>query len=98
MNTAFADETSAALLPQGAAPWGRPSWSGLLTFSLVGIPLKAYPAVRARDLPSAHQRHAGCGQRIRYVKQCPGHGPVDAAAIVRAFDCGPDQHVVLDPE
>ena len=30
-------------------PYGRPSWSGLLQFSLVGIPLKAYPAVRTRD-------------------------------------------------
>jgi hypothetical protein len=34
-------------------PHGRPSWSGLLQFSLVGIPLKAAPAVRTRDVPSA---------------------------------------------
>jgi DNA end-binding protein Ku len=81
-----------------AAPCGRPTWSGLLQFSLVGIPLKAYPAVRTRDLPPVHQRHAGCGQRIRYVKQCPDHGPVEGAAIVRAVDYGPDQHVVLDEE
>jgi DNA end-binding protein Ku len=81
-----------------AATCGRPTWSGLLQFSLVGIPLKAYPAVRTRDLPPVHQRHAGCGQRIRYVKQCPDHGPVEGAAIVRAVDYGPDQHVVLDEE
>jgi DNA end-binding protein Ku len=87
----------ATVLP-ATAPLGRPSWSGLLQFSLVGIPLKAFPAVRARDLPPVHQRHAGCGQRIRYVKQCPSHGPVDAAAIVRAVDYGPDQHLVLDEE
>ena len=69
-------------LPLGsAAPYGRPSWSGLLQFSLVGIPLKAFPAVRSRDLPSGHLLHADCGQRLRYAKQCPTHGPVDAAAI-----------------
>jgi DNA end-binding protein Ku len=81
-----------------AAPSGRPSWSGLLQFSLVGIPLKAYPAVRARDVPSFHQLHADCGQRIRYTKHCPTHGSVDGAAIARAYEYGPGQHVVVEPE
>jgi ubiquinone/menaquinone biosynthesis C-methylase UbiE len=58
-------------------------------FSLVGIPLKAFPAVRSRDLPSAHLLHADCGQRLRYAKQCPTHGPVEAAAIVRGYEYGP---------
>src|SRR6266566_8518067 len=93
-------ETPPTLVPWGATalPEGRPSWSGLLQFSLVGIPLKAFPAVRTRDVPSFHQLHDGCGQRIRYAKQCPTHGPVDAAAIVRAFEYGPGQHVVLEPQ
>jgi DNA end-binding protein Ku len=80
------------------APPGRPSWSGLLQFSLVGIPLKAYPAVRSRDVPTCHQLHAGCGQRLRYAKHCPAHGRVDAAAIVRGYEYGPGQHVVVEPE
>src|SRR5271165_4410110 len=80
------------------APFGRPSWSGLLQFSLVGIPLKAYPAVRTRDLPSGHLLHADCGQRLRYAKQCPVHGPVDSAAIVRGYEYGPSQHVLVEPE
>ena len=77
---------------------GRPSWSGLLQLSLVGIPLKAYPAVRSRTVPSCHQLHQGCGQRIRYAKQCPVHGDVDAAAIVRGYEYGPDQHVLVEPD
>ena len=80
-----------------AAP-GRPSWSGLLQLSLVGIPLKAYPAVRSRTVPSCHQLHQGCGQRIRYAKHCPVHGDVDAAAIVRGYEYGPEQHVLVEPE
>jgi hypothetical protein len=52
-------------------PYGRPGWSGLLQFSLVGIPLKAYPAVRTREVPMAHLLHADCGQRVRYAKHCP---------------------------
>src|SRR5262249_25038658 len=66
------------------APYGRPSWSGLLQISLVGIPLKAYPAVRTRDVPTAHLLHADCGQRLGYAN--PVHGPVDSAAIVKGYD------------
>lgn len=82
----------------GLTPYGRPSWSGLLQFSLVGIPLKAYPAVRTRDVPTAHLLHAECGARLRYAKTCPVHGPVDSAAIVRGYESGPGQHVVVEPD
>jgi DNA end-binding protein Ku len=69
-----------------------------LQFSLVGIPLKAYPAVCTRDLPTGHLLHAACGQRIRYAKQCPTHGTIDPATIVRGFEYGPGQHLVVEPE
>src|SRR5262249_26068749 len=82
----------------GTTPYGRPSWSGLLQFSLVGIPLKAYPAVRTRDVPSAHLLHADCGQRLCYAKHCPVHGPVDNAAIVKGYEYGPGRHVIAQPE
>ena len=100
MNDAFANlPDTPETLPLGAtAPFGRPSWSGLLQFSLVGIPLKAYPAVRTRDMPSGHLLHADCGQRLRYAKQCPVHGPVDNAAIVRGYEYGPGQHVRVEPK
>src|SRR5262249_41299559 len=100
MSHAAVSETLPPLIPWGttAVPAGRPSWSGLLQLSLVGIPLKAFPAVRARDLPTFHQLPDGGGQRIRYAKQCPIHGAVDAAAIVRAVEYGPGQHVVLEPQ
>jgi non-homologous end joining protein Ku len=83
------------MAPPGAT---RPSWSGLLQLSLVGIPLKAYPAVRTREVTHLHQLHAHCGQRIRYAKQCPLHGAVDTAAIVKGYEHGSDQHLVLEPE
>jgi DNA end-binding protein Ku len=86
---------SAATAP---APRGRPSWSGLLRLSLVSVPVKAYPAVSTSSVTPLHQLHADCGQRIRYEKRCPQHGPVDAAAIVRGYAYAPDQHVLVDPE
>src|SRR5215471_17816756 len=98
MNDAFPPDNPDTLPFTGTTPYGRPSWSGLLQFSLVGIPLRAYPAVRTRDVPSAHLLHADCGQRIRYAKQCPVHGTVDGAAIVRGYEYGPGRHVIAQPD
>jgi DNA end-binding protein Ku len=98
MNDALSLDLPDTMPPGAAAPYGRPSWSGLLQFSLVGIPLKAYPAVRTRDVPSGHLLHAECGQRLRYAKHCPVHGPVDSAAIVRGYEYGPGRHVVVAPD
>ena len=85
-------------LGSAAVPGSRPSWSGLLQFSLVNAPVKAYPAVASREVSHFHQLHADCGQRIRHAKHCPVHGPVDAATIVKGYEYGRDQHVVLDPD
>jgi DNA end-binding protein Ku len=98
MNDAFSPDTADTLPFTGMTPYGRPSWSGLLQLSLVGIPLKAYPTVRTRDVPSAHLLHADCGQRIRYAKQCPVHGTVDNAAIVKGYEYGPNRHVLAQPD
>ena len=76
----------------------RPSWSGWLQLSLVGIPLKAYPAVRTSQTSPFHQFHADCGQRIRYAKHCPVHGAVAGPAIVRGYEYGPGRQVVVAPE
>jgi DNA end-binding protein Ku len=90
-------ESLEPLSAYGAPPSNRPTWSGLLQLSLVGVPVKAYPAVRTSEASHFHLLHADCGQRIRYAKHCPVHGTVDAAAIVRGFAYAPDRHVVLDP-
>lgn len=79
-------------------PRGRPSWSGLLRLSLVAVPVKAFPAVSSAGTSHFNQLHAGCGQRIRYEKRCPNHGPVDAAAIVRGYQYAPDQYVIVETE
>src|SRR6516162_10638944 len=57
-----------------------------------------WPAVRTRDVPSAQLLHADCGERIRYAKQCPVHGTVDGAAIVRGYEYGPGRHVIAQPD
>src|SRR5438477_9432686 len=85
-----------------SAPWStagvRPTWSGLLRFSLVAIPIKAYPAARSPSASRFHFLHAHCGQRIAYHKHCPCHGRVEGDAIVRGYAYAPGQHVVIEPE
>jgi DNA end-binding protein Ku len=98
MSAAFS-ETSTRLADENKpVAAGRPSWSGLLRLSLVAVPVKAYPAVGTSATPHFNQLHAECGQRIRYEKRCPQHGPVDAAAIVRGYPYAPDQYVVIEGE
>ena len=92
------NQSSESLSDQAAPASNRPTWSGLLQLSLVGIPVKAYPAVRTNEACHFHLLHADCGERIRYAKHCPVHGAVDAAAIVRGFAYAPGRHVVLAPE
>ena len=79
-------------------PRGRPSWSGLLRLSLVGVPVKAYPAVSSTSTSHFHLLHALCGQRINYTKSCPQHGAVEGDAIVRGYEYAPDQYVLVEPE
>ena len=89
--------TLATEAPAAAGGRGRASWSGLLQLSLVTIPVKAYPASAAAGELPCHRLHAGCGQRIRYHKHCPTHGPVDAGALVSGYEYAPQQYLVLDP-
>ena len=95
-STAPAPESIPAIAE--APPSSRASWSGLLRLSLVGIPVKAYPANVTSNESHFHQLHAGCGQRIRHIKQCPSHGPLGAGAIVKGYEYAPDQHLILDEE
>lgn len=86
-----------AVLSAGTAPAGRPSWSGVVQLSLVTVPVQAYPAVCTTEVSHFNQLHADCGQRIRYEKRCPVHGPVEAAAIVKGYPYAPDHYVIVEP-
>lgn len=94
--------TPSASLPPAGPPLApactRPTWSGLLRFHLVCVPLRAYPAVAPATATPLHLLHADCGQRIRLDKRCPIHGSLAADAIVRGFAAAPGHHVIVEPE
>jgi DNA end-binding protein Ku len=96
LKTCEPDRASLPATGVAAPQRGRASWSGILQFSLVAVPVKAYPATSTTDSISFNQLHAACKQRIRHEKHCPIHGKVEAAEIVKGYPYAPDQYVVVE--
>ncbi|MBO8142362.1 MAG: Ku protein [Firmicutes bacterium] len=76
----------------------RPLWKGAISFGLVHIPIKVYPATEQRDV-AFHQLHQVCGSRIRYQRVCP-HCRRDVAPeeIVRGYEYDKDRYVIITDE
>jgi hypothetical protein len=76
----------------------RSIWSGAITFGLVNVPVKVYPAVRDHTV-HFHQVVKASGSRIRYEKvaEKTGH-EVKTADVELGYEVGKGQLVVLDPK
>jgi len=75
----------------------RAIWSGVLSFGLVSIPVRLYPATAAHE-PAFHQFEKGTTDRIRYqrVNERTGN-EVNYSDIVRGTDVG-GHYVLLDQD
>ncbi len=76
----------------------RALWKGQLRLSLVSIPVEIYSATRPGARVSFRQIHKPSGKRIRYEKSVSGIGPVDAKDIVKGYEVGDDEYILIDPE
>jgi DNA end-binding protein Ku len=75
----------------------RALWKGAITFGLVNVPIKLYPATEDHDI-SLHQVHDADGGRIRYQRRCEVCGKVvEYANIDKAYAEGKTT-VVLSEE
>lgn len=76
----------------------RSLWKGAVSFGLVHIPVKLYPATRSKDV-SFNQLHEVCGSRIRYKRFCP-HCNVEVTqeSIVRGYEYDKDKYVIVSDE
>jgi len=73
----------------------RPVWSGAISFGLVSVPVKAYPAVRDHDV-HFHQIDKGSGSRIRNRKVSAKTGKeVDNADIELGFETSEGRYVTF---
>ena len=76
----------------------RAIWKGAITFGLVNVPIKLYPATEDHDI-SLHQVHDADGGRIRYERRCEVCGKVvEYAHIDKAYAEGKTTVVLSDDD
>jgi DNA end-binding protein Ku len=76
----------------------RALWKGAITFGLVNVPIKLYPATEDHDI-SLHQVHDADGGRIRYQRRCEVCGKVvEYANIDKAYAEGKTTVVLTDED
>jgi DNA end-binding protein Ku len=76
----------------------RAIWKGSLNFGLVNVPVGVYPATQDKTI-HFNQFEAGTSDRIRYRKVNERTGDeVDNSNIVRGFDLGGGEYVILSDE
>ncbi len=77
----------------------RSTWKGSLKFSLITIPIRAFPATDAHADVSFHQLHRKCHTQIQLKKWCPHcHREVADDEIVKGYDTTKGRHVIVDEE
>ena len=75
----------------------RSIWKGAISFGMVVIPIKLYPATQSKDFAFV-QLHNTCHNRIRQRRYCPYHETyAELEEIVRGYEYGKDQYVVMEP-
>lgn len=84
--------------PKAAAPAGRSLWTGQLRLALVNIPVQLTAATSSSARLAFHQVDKNSHKRIRYEKVAPGIGPVAAEDIVKGFEIGKGNYVLITDE
>jgi DNA end-binding protein Ku len=75
-----------------------PIRSGIISFGLVAIPVKVYPATKEQK-GRFHLLHAKCGNRVRNQFFCPtDQEVVERDDLVRGFQISKDKYVQLTEE
>ncbi|MBV7410722.1 Ku protein [Maritimibacter sp. DP1N21-5] len=76
----------------------RPIWKGQLRLSLVSIPVEIHSATKSGARVSFRQIHGPSGKRVRYQKTVPGVGPVKSEEILKGYELGDDEYMLIEPE
>jgi DNA end-binding protein Ku len=76
----------------------RTMWRGAISFGLVSIPIRVFPATEEKTL-HFNQLHDADGGRIKYKRVCAVCGEeVPFEHIVKGFEIEKDRYVMLDDE
>ncbi|BCV21743.1 Ku protein [Moorella sp. Hama-1] len=76
----------------------RPLWKGAISFGLVNVPVKLYPATESQDL-KFNYLHSRCQTPIQYRKYCPHcRAEVPPEEIVRGYEYEKGRYVIIREE
>jgi DNA end-binding protein Ku len=76
----------------------RSIWTGSIGFGLVSVPVKLYSALTPKTV-RFHQLHKTDHVRIQQKRICPAdEREVAFEDIVKGYEIGPEQYVVIEPE
>ena len=74
------------------------AWKGFITFGLISIPVKLFPAARSSRI-GLHQLHKVCKTRLRQPLFCPTcNRIVERSEVVKGYEYEDGKYVVIDPE
>jgi len=73
------------------------SWKGYISFGLISVPIRLYPAARASHV-GFHEIHRKCGTRVRQQMYCPyDKEVVPRDEIAMGYEVEKDRYVLVDP-
>ncbi len=76
----------------------RSIWKGVITFGMVSIPVRLYPATQDKDV-SFHLLHKDDHSRIKFKRFCAvEEREVDQDELVKAYEVSTDQYVEITDE
>jgi DNA end-binding protein Ku len=74
------------------------SWKGYISFGLVSVPIRLFPAARPTHV-AFHQIHKKCGTRVHQQLYCPyDKEVVSRDEIAMGYEVGEDKYVLVEPE
>ena len=77
----------------------RPIAGATISFGLVSIPVRLYPATQSSSAISFNLLHKGCGSRLRKQYVCLKDGAiVERDQMVKGYEFAKDQYVTFTPE
>ncbi len=73
------------------------SWKGYISFGLISVPIRLYPAARASHV-AFHEIHKKCGTRVHQQLYCPyDEEVVSRDEIAMGYEVDKDKYILVDP-
>lgn len=76
----------------------RSIWTGVVTFGMVSIPVKMYPATSSKDI-AFNELHSTCHSRLKRLRWCPVcQREVAGDEVIKGYQYTKDQYVEMTDE